>query len=230
MAAAAATRMSETHTIVIAEDRTIVREGLRLLVCANPCYRVVAEARDGYEAVSAAREHLPDLLLLDLSMPRRNGIEAIRDIVRASPGTRILVLTVHDTEEFVTAALQAGAHGYVLKEASQSELMLAIKNVLAGRRFISPGISDTLINGYLEGRLQTGHCVAADTLTHREREVLKLIAEGYRSRQISEMLFISSKTIEKHRENIMRKLDLHNTAALTAYAIEHGLIERRGVL
>lgn len=222
--------MAETYTIVIAEDRTIVREGLRLLVCANPCYRVVAEARDGYEAVSAARDHQPDLLLLDLSMPRRNGIEAIRDIVRASSETRILVLTVHDTEEFVTAALQAGAHGYVLKEASQAELMLAIKNVLAGRRFISAGISDTLITGYLEGRLQAGPCVAAESLTHREREVLKLIAEGYRSRQISEMLYISVKTIEKHRENIMRKLDLHNTAALTAYAIEHGLTERRGVL
>ncbi len=219
--------MDEKKRIIIAEDRTIVREGLRLLVSSNPHYSVIGEAEDGHQAVKIAVELQPDLMLMDLTMPRMNGMEAIREIKKQCPHIRVLVLTVHDSDEFVTAALHAGADGYVLKEANQTELMLAITNVLHGKRFISPGISEKVIDGYLNDRLQVKAPALIDTLTHREREILKLVAEGYKNKEIADMLCISIKTVEKHRENIMKKLDLHNVSSLTAFAIEKGLLEKK---
>lgn len=212
--------------IIIAEDRTIVREGLCLLISSNPVYDIVGEAEDGHQAIKTTVEMQPDLVLMDLSMPKMNGLEAIEEIRKQCPDTKVLVLTVHDSEEFIIAALEAGASGYVLKEATQAELMLAIENVLSGKNFISPGISGKLINGYLESQRPIKPRTLLNSLTHREREILKLIAEGYKNKEIADILYISAKTVEKHRENIMRKLDIHNVSSLTAFAIEKGLIEK----
>ena len=209
--------------IIIAEDATIVREGLRLILSANPDYLVVAEATNGLEAVSLAQKHKPDLILMDLSMPRMNGMTAIWEIKKENPQIKILVLTVHKSDEFIAAALEAGADGYILKDAGRLELMLAVKSVLEGKNYISPGITETLIHGYLGSQTARPRTLAA-TLTHREREILKLIAEGLKSREIGDLLCISIKTVEKHRENIMQKLDIHNLPALTSFAIDNGLV------
>jgi DNA-binding NarL/FixJ family response regulator len=163
---------------------------------------------------------------MDLSMPRMNGLDAIREIKKTSPGTKIIALTVHKTEEYVLATLQAGADGYVLKDANHSELVMAIMNVLGGNRYLSPGVSERVIDGYLKGGGALKSHSAWETLTQREREILKLIAEGYKNKDIADYLCISLKTVEKHRTNLMNKLDLHNVAALTALAIDKGLISK----
>ncbi|MBL7175629.1 MAG: response regulator transcription factor [Desulfobacteraceae bacterium] len=216
--------MKKQYRIVIAEDHTILREGLKSLLRADPDFDVVGEAEDGRDAIRCVQTHSPDLVLMDLSMPRMNGLDAIKEIKKQNPEAKIIVLTVHKTEEYVLTTLQAGADGYVLKDATHSELLMAIKNVLIGKRYLSPGISEKVIEGYLEGRKTIKTRSAWDTLTQREREILKLIAEGYKNKEIADYLFISLKTVEKHRANLMRKLDLHNAAALTAYAVEKGLV------
>ena len=212
--------------IVIAEDYTILREGLRSLLSSHPDFEIVGEAEDGQEAIRNVEKLKPDLALMDLSMPRMNGMDAIKEIKKRSPQTKVLVLTVHKSEEYIHAALQAGADGYILKDSTHAELGLAIKNILEGKRYISPGISESLIEGYLEGRKKAKPPSTWDTLTQREREILKLIAEGYKNKAIAEYLCISVKTVEKHRANLMKKLDLHNIQALTALAMEKGLISR----
>ena len=214
------------QTIVIAEDYTILREGLRSLISSNPDFEVVAEAGDGQEAINFVEKLKPDLILMDLSMPRMNGMDAIREIRRRVPETKIVVLTIHKTEEYILEALKAGADGYVLKDVTHDELIMAAKNVLRGKRYLSPGISETVLEGYLQGRKTVKHQTSWETLTHREREVLKLIAEGHRNKEIAEYLCISVKTIDRHRSNLMKKLDLHNVSALTALAIEKGLVSR----
>lgn len=215
--------MGEKKRIVIAEDHTILREGLRMLLSSNPDLIVAGEAEDGLAAVRSAETLKPDLMLMDLSMPRMNGMGAIQEIKRSCPETKILVLTVHKTEEYILAALKAGADGYVLKDATHNELMLAIECVLSGKAYLSPGISEKVIEGYLEGRKTLKPATAWDTLTQREREILKMVAEGYKNKDIADCLCISAKTVEKHRANLMRKLDLHSVSALTAFAVEKGL-------
>ena len=153
-------------------------------------------------------------------------MDAIREIKRRSPETKVLVLTVHKTEEYVLATLQAGAEGYLLKESTQAELMIAVKHVLSGKHYISPGISDKVLEGYLDGKKSLKARTSWETLTHREREILKLIAEGYKNKEIARDLCISAKTVEKHRSNIMEKLNLHNVQALTVFAIGKGLVSR----
>jgi DNA-binding NarL/FixJ family response regulator len=216
--------MKKQYRIVIAEDHTILREGLKSLLRADPDFDIVGEAEDGRDAIRCAQTLSPDLVLMDLSMPRMNGLDALKEIKKLNPEAKVIVLTVHKTEEYVLTTLQAGADGYVLKDATHSELVMAIKNVLMGKRYLSPGISEKVIEGYLEGRKTIKTRSAWDTLTQREREILKLIAEVYRNKEIADYLFISLKTVEKHRANLMRKLDLHNAAALTAYAVEKGLV------
>jgi DNA-binding NarL/FixJ family response regulator len=216
----------EKHKIVIAEDHTILREGLRALLSSDPDCTVVGEAEDGREAVQCVEQLGPDLILMDLSMPKMNGIEAIREIKKRSPETRILALTVHKTEEFILEVLQAGADGYLLKDASSVELMMAIRSILGGKRYISPSVSQMVIEGYLDGKKGFESGSPWDTLTKREREILKLIAEGHKNKEIADYLYISVKTVEKHRANLMKKLDLHSASALTAYAMERGLITR----
>lgn len=218
--------MKRRYRIVIAEDHTILREGLRALLCADPDFDVVGEAADGRDAVRCVEKLCPDLVLMDLSMPRTNGLEAIKEIKRRNPETKVIALTVHKEEEYILATLQGGADGYVLKDATHSELVMAVKNVLIGKPYLSPGISEKVIEGYLEGRKTLKTTSAWDTLTQREREILKLIAEGYKNREVADYLCISPKTVEKHRANLMIKLDLHSAAALTALAIQKGLVTK----
>ncbi len=218
--------MSSKYRIVIAEDHTILREGLRSLLSSSPDFEIVGEAKDGQEAIRCVEKLKPDLVLTDLSMPRMNGMDAIREIKRRSPETKVLVLTVHKAEEYILATLKAGAEGYVLKDSTHAELMMAIKNVLSGKRYISPGISDMVLEGYLEGRKTLKTKSSWEILTQRERGILKLIAEGYKSKEIADYLCISPKTVEKHRSNLMEKLNLHNVQALTAYAIEKGVVTK----
>jgi DNA-binding NarL/FixJ family response regulator len=218
--------MSPRYRIVIAEDHTILREGLRSLLSSHSDFEIVGEAQDGREAIRCVEKMKPNLILTDLSMPRMNGMEAIREIRKQSPETKILVLTVHKTEEYILATLQAGADGYLLKESTHAELLAAVRHVLSGRHYISPGISDKVLEGYLEGRKTLKTKTAWETLTRREREILKLIAEGYKNKEIADDLCISVKTVEKHRANLMEKLNLHNVQELTKYAIEKGLVSR----
>ena len=218
--------MEKPCRIVLAEDHAILREGLKALLSAESSMEIVCEAEDGREALRCVASHAPDLILIDLAMPKMNGLEAIREIRRRHSETRILVLTVHRSEEYVHAALEAGADGYVLKDSTHAELLMAIRHVLSGKRYLGPGASEMVIEGYLEGWKSLGRKSILDTLTQRERETLKLIAEGYRNREIADFLCISVKTVEKHRGSLMRKLDLHNSAALTAFAVEKGLLSR----
>jgi two-component system response regulator NreC len=210
--------------VVLAEDHTILREGLRALLSSSAEFEIVGEAADGRVAIERVAALKPDLVLMDLSMPKMSGLDAIREIKRQLPETKVVALTVHKTEEYVSAALQAGADGYVLKDTTHSELLIALRNVLTGKRFLSPGISETVINGYLEGKKAQAPQSPWDTLTNREREILKLIAEGYKNREIADYLCISVKTVETHRTSLMRKLDLHSVSALTAYAVEKGMV------
>jgi DNA-binding NarL/FixJ family response regulator len=218
--------MSESYRIVIAEDHTILREGLKALLSSDPLFEVVGEAEDGRDAILRVENLKPDLVLMDLSLPRMNGMNAIREIKRSSPETKVLALTVHKSEEYILATLRAGAEGYVLKDATHAELVLGIRTVLKGKPYLSPGVSDKVIEGYLEGKRAVKSETPWDKLTQREREVLKLIAEGYKNRDIADYLYISVKTVEKHRANLMQKLDLHSTSALTAFAMEKGLVTR----
>jgi two-component system response regulator NreC len=218
--------MGQKFRILIAEDFTILREGLRSLLSSNPEFEVAGEAEDGNQAIEQAVKLKPDLILMDLSMPKMNGVEAIREAKKRCRETKILVLTVHKDEEYIRATLQAGADGYVLKEATHAELAMAIRSVLAGKHYLSPGVSEKVIEGYLEGKKTLKPISTWETLTQREREVLKLIGEGYKSKEISDYLCISVKTVDKHRANLMRKLDLHHVQALTAFAIERGLVSK----
>jgi DNA-binding NarL/FixJ family response regulator len=218
--------MSEKVRIVIAEDHTILREGLRSLLSSSANFEIVGEAGDGREAIRQVKKFKPDLILTDLSMPRMNGMEAIKEIKRESPATKVLVLTVHRAEEYILATFRAGADGYLLKDSTHSELLMAVKKVLNGTHYISPEISEKVIEGYIEGKKSLKSRTSWETLTQREREILKLIAEGYRNKEIAEDLCISVKTVEKHRANLMEKLDLHSIQALTTFAIEKGLVSR----
>ncbi len=218
--------MENKLSIVLADDHTILREGLRALLTADPSFEIVGEARDGREAVRCVERLGPDLLLMDLSMPRMSGMDAIREIKKRYPETKIIALTVHKTEEYLLTTLQAGADGFVLKDATHGELIRAIKSVMGGKSYLSPGVSEKVIEGYLEGKKSNRSLSTWDSLSQREREVLKLIAEGYKNKEIAEDLCISLKTVEKHRANLMKKLDLHNAAALTVYAVDKGLVNR----
>lgn len=212
------------HKVVIAEDHTILREGLRALLSLEPDLQIVAEAENGRQAIQAANLHKPSLILIDITMPLTNGTEAIRRIKRRYPEMKVIVLTIHKTEEYIRAALEAGADGYVLKDDPSAELLHAIRNVFKDRKYLSPGISNRVVLGYLAGSSQSSSLTSLGRLTEREREILKLIAEGKKNREIAAYLSVSLKTVEKHRSNLMKKLDLHSGPALTAYAFENGLL------
>ena len=216
------------HRVLIADDHTILREGLRSLLEAESNLEVIATVDNGRDAVRSVGLLKPDLVLMDLAMPQMDGMSAIRELKQRTSTTRILVLTMHKTEEHIRAALQAGASGYLLKDASRAELLMAIHSVMSGKTFITPAVADRIVSGYLDHDNAEGSGVRSrcDTLTAREKQVLKLIAEGRRNRDIAEYLFVSVKTVEKHRANLMAKLDLHNTAALTSFAIENALVSR----
>jgi DNA-binding NarL/FixJ family response regulator len=206
--------------LLIADDRTILRQGLRAMLESEADFEIVGGIDEGRDAVRAVGILKPDVVLLDLSMPNMSGLSAIREVKRRCAHTKTLVLTVHASEDCVRAALSAGADGYLLKDASRAELLAAIETVLGGQAFISPAALQNLVGEYRQGPRAASRL---EVLTVREKQVLKLIAEGQRNRQMAEQLAISVKTVEKHRSNLMHKLELHNTAALTSFAIENRL-------
>jgi DNA-binding NarL/FixJ family response regulator len=216
--------MGDKFRIVIAEDYTIVRQGLKSLLDSFSDLAVVGEAIDGKEAIESVERLRPHLVLMDLSMPKTDGVTAIKEIKKRLPETKILALTVHKTEGHVRMALEAGADGYIIKDASCTELEMAIRNILDGKSYLSPEISDGIIKGYLSGVKAAKTATMTGSLTPREVEVLKLIAEGYKSKEIADYLSISINTVDKHRANLMRKLDLHSASALTHFALKEGLV------
>ena len=220
--------MNNPIRIILAEDHRILRDGLRAIFLNEPDLELAGEATDGREAVNLARDLQPDLLILDLSMPRVDGLSALKEIKRLAPQTRVLVMTVHRTEEYVFRAIEDGADGYILKDASATELLLAVRSVLGGERFLSAAVATQVVTAFLKGKRMRDEPPRPrsplESLSTREREVLKLVAEGYRSREIGEFLYISDKTVEKHRANLMRKLGVNSAVALTAFAIEKGLV------
>ncbi len=217
--------MSAKKRILIVEDHTLLRAGIKSLLLQDPALEIVGEADNGRDAVRLMETLAPDLVLMDISMPGMNGIEAIIDIKRRYPKKLVLVLTAHKADEYIHESLRAGADGYILKDATHDELRVAIRSVLNGKTYLSPDISKNVIAAYLgTEKSTTGPASAWDTLTHREREVLKLVAEGHPNKYIADYFCLSVKTIEKHRSNLMKKLDLHNASMLTAYAIEKGLL------
>lgn len=219
--------MEKKHRVFIVEDHRLFREGLKSMLNKREDVELVGEAEDGLEAVSRIRKVKPELVLLDLSMPKMGGISVMKEVKRELPETRILALTIHEADQYVLEAFEAGADGYCIKDASRKELMLAIDSLLKGKTYISPGISDKVMEGYISGRKKLKESSRWDTVTQREREVLKLLAEGYTNKDIAGFLNISVKTVEKHRANLIDKLDLHNIAQLTAFAIENGLVETK---
>jgi DNA-binding NarL/FixJ family response regulator len=221
--------MAKSKTkVIIVEDHKLFREGLKSILSDKAGLEVVGEAGDGLEAIRTVKKCQPDIILLDLSMPKMNGISVMREIKSQFPEIKIMALTIHESDQYVLEAFEAGADGYCLKDAGRNELMVAVESVLQGKRYISPSVSDNVLEGYLTGRKKLKSKTSWDTITQREREVLKLLGEGYQNKEISDMLHISVKTVEKHRANIMNKLDLHNAAALTAFAIDHGLVTKKG--
>ena len=217
--------------IIIADDHSVVRSGLRLLLQSSPDFTVVAEAEDGEEAVALVDRHKPDVVVMDISMPKLNGIEATGIMKQSNPELKIIILTVHEDEEYVYQMLRAGASGYVLKSAGKKEIFAAIESALSGERFFSPGISKLIIEGFIKRdkeQLQAQEQIqmhSKQQLTKREIEVLQYIAQGFTNRKIAEALFLSIRTINTHRTNLMQKLDIHDTARLVRYAIETGLVK-----
>jgi DNA-binding NarL/FixJ family response regulator len=205
--------------VLLADDHTLVRDGLRLLIDAAPDLDVVAEASDGVEAVELGLDPKVHLALLDVAMPRRTGIQAARELARRRPELRILMLSMHDVSEYFLESVKAGAAGYVLKTVADRDLIEACRAALRGETFIYPDTVRALLREHLE------HPSGRDLITPREQEVTKLIAEGHTSDEIAEILVISPRTVERHRENILAKLGLRNRVELTRYAIRQGLVE-----
>lgn len=213
------------HTrILLADDHALVRRGVRLILDGEPDLTVVAEAGDGAEAVAKAREEPVDLAVLDIAMPRMTGLQAARELSRVRPGLRILILTMYDNEQYFFEALKAGASGYVLKSVADRDLVAACRAAVRDEPFIYPGAVTTLIRSYLE-RARQGEPLPARAITEREEEILKLVAEGHTSQEIADLLFISIKTVERHRANLLQKLGMRDRLELTRYAIRAGLIE-----
>ena len=212
--------------IVIADDHEIVRRGLRSLLEAVAGWEVVAEASSGREALEKVQELHPNVAILDVGMPVMNGLEATRSIVKASPQTQVLILTMHETEQMVRDVLDAGARGYVLKSDAGRDLVSAVDALLQHRTFFSPRVSDMLLAAYLEGadRPLSG-AAQRNRLTAREREIVQLLAEGKSNKEVAATLNISVKTAETHRTNIMNKLDLHSISELVRYAVRNNIVE-----
>lgn len=208
--------------VLLADDHALVRHGIRLVLDAEPDLDVVAEAGDGAEAVAIALREPIDLAVLDVAMPKLTGIQAARQMTEQRAGLRVLMLSMHDNEQFFFEALRAGASGYVLKSAAHQDLVSACRAAMRGEPFLSPRGVAALIEDFLQ---RDAAAPSADPLSPRESEVVKLIAEGYTSREIADVLHLSEKTVERHRSNILDKLGLHDRVALTRYAIRRGLVE-----
>jgi two-component system, NarL family, response regulator NreC len=209
--------------VIIADDHKIVRDGLRTLIEKAAGLKVIAEAENGRNAIKLAQTLAPHVIIMDVTMPDMNGIEATRRIVAEKPGVKVIALSMHSDRRFVLGMLEAGASGYLLKDCAFEELAIAIRQVVTGHIYLSPGIADLVVKGYLEKSTAVSSKVRS-LLTHREMEVLQLLAEGLTTKKIAAHLHASTKTIESHRRNIMEKLEMYSIAELTKYAIREGLI------
>lgn len=209
--------------ILICDDHKIFREGLRALLEKQPGVKVVGGARDGLEAVKLARELSPDIVIMDISMPGLNGIEAARKLAKVKKSARVIALSMHNDRKYVTEIIKAGARAYLLKDSAFEELMDAIKAVSCGRFFLSAGITSIVLDDYIKGPSRDPRS-AFTLLSAREREVLQLLAEGLRTKEISQKLALSVKTVETHRKKIMEKLGIQSIAGLTRYAVKEGLV------
>ena len=222
----AAVQTAQPCRVVIADDHAIIRDGLSAILGEENAFDVIGTASDGKTAIEAVGKLSPDLLLIDLSMPHTDGAEAITVIKKRYPDVRVVVLTYHKEDAHIHAAIKAGADGYVLKDDGRDELLAAVRNVAIGKSYLSPAICDRVMSGYLRAEAPDSQRPAAgwEQLTARERQVLKLVAEGYKTKDIANYLSLSKKTVEKHRSSMMRKLELKGVSAVTAYAIENGLL------
>lgn len=213
--------------IVLADDHVLIRHGIKKMIEVDASLEVIGEVEDGLELLAFLKKAVPDLIILDISMPNLRGIEAIKEVKKCCPEVRILMLTMHKNEQYLCAAISAGAHGYLLKEDSDTELLPAIKTVMNGNIYISPfldmGVAADVLQTCKEQKKETG-----EPLTTREKQVLKLVAEGKTSKMIAALLSISKRTVEHHRANIMKKLNVKNTAALIKYAIRNGYVTPPG--
>ena len=209
--------------ILLADDHALVRQGLRLILDSEPDLEVVAEAADGAEAVDRALSGDVDLAVLDVSMPRLTGIQAAREIAQRTPALRVLILSMHDNEQYCLEAVRCGAAGYVLKSVADRDLVEACRASMRGERFVCPPTVRALVDDYLEGRMSDD--AFPEPLTAREIEILKLVAEGHTTREIADLLVISEKTVDRHRANILEKLGVRDRVDLTRYAIRRGLVD-----
>lgn len=210
--------------VLIADDHAIVREGIRMILALHDDIEVVGEAANGQEAIERVNELTPDIVLMDIAMPGLGGLEAMLEIRQLKPETRVLVLTQYDNTEYIYRFLKSGAAGYVLKKAAGNDLVAAIRAVYQGKSFVDPSIADKVIKGFLERPDVKEDEIVYESLSDREKQVLKLIAEGYTAQQIADILHLSIKTIMTHRTNLMDKLGFHNRAELIKYAIRKGLV------
>jgi two-component system nitrate/nitrite response regulator NarL len=212
--------------LLLVDDHPIVLDGIKSHLCAQPDFEVVGDAANGQDALRKAKLTLPDVVLMDISMPHMNGLEAMANLRKQVPNAKVLILTMHDSKEYIAQVVRSGARGYLLKDSSPAELVSAIKAVHGGEVYFSPSVSKVLIEEMADGNKRSLNAPAPPPLTDREREVLSLIAEGLLNKQIADRLGIGVRTIETHRERIMRKLDIHTVAGLTRYAIARGMTSR----
>jgi len=209
--------------LLLVDDHPIVLDGIKSHLCAQPDFEVVGDAANGQDALRKAKLTLPDVVLMDISMPHMNGLEAMANLRKQVPNAKVLILTMHDSKEYIAQVVRSGARGYLLKDSAPAELVGAIKAVHAGEVYFSPSVSKVLIEEMADGNKRSLDAPLPPPLTDREREVLSLIAEGLLNKQIADRLGIGVRTIETHRERIMRKLDIHTVAGLTKYAIARGM-------
>jgi len=217
--------MSKKLKILVCDDHTLVRQGIRKILEEQEEWTVVAEARDGREAVRLAVEQQPDIVILDISMPGMNGIDAAAQIGRKVPGANVLILSMHADDGSIIRALRAGARGYLLKDSADEDLIKAVVAVSGGESYFSPAVASVMLNDYVRHLADKGAEDRYEALSEREREIFQLVAEGKSNKQIAELLCISPTTVETHRSHILQKLDLHSTAELVLYAVRRGIIK-----
>lgn len=215
-----------TTSVILADDHAMIRSGIRMLLKEAEDISIIGEAANGEEAVTLTRDLSPDVIVLDLSMPKLSGIEAVRIITRRFPKTKILVLTMHENEEYIVQIVKSGAAGYIVKTAGKDELLKAIRTVATGEKYFSHRVSEILVEGFMKKAdgIEETQSGKTGPLTRREKEILALVAQGLTNQDIGKKLFISHRTVDTHRTNIMQKLDIHDVANLVRYAVQHGIV------